>query len=225
MKKALIFSLVLNFLAVGFYLGKRYYFSHGAGARNGPNFYDQWNSMRTSLYSDLNIDSADIVFVGNSLTEGFPVTEIYGQRVKNRGVGGNCTSHLLKRIRSIAVRQPKKIFIEIGVNDFSTGGTVVSAFDNYRGIINAIKEVSPGTQIYVQSVFPTCFGFSGIIGNIKSLNDKLRRYCNEQGIVYVDIYNAMIKNNFLDTTLTSDGIHLNGMGYAIWERNIRQYLN
>lgn len=226
MKKALIISLSINCLLVLFFIGKRYYYSYGAGAgRNTKSsFYDQWDNMRNSVYAEIKIDTADIVFIGNSLTEGFPVTEIYGQRVINRGIGGNQTSHIIKRLPPIAAKRPSKLFIEAGVNDLNAGINVDSIFKNYRQIIDIIRDTAPTTCIYVQSVFPTSKDYTNINSGIVQLNKLLSAYCNEIGVKYIDIYNKMVNAGQLNNTLTEDGIHLNGKGYAIWKEAIEKYV-
>jgi len=221
MKKYLIASIVFNVVIVAFLIGKRYYYA-GNYAKIS---YDPWNEMRVSVYEDLFIDTSDIVFVGNSLTEGFPLTEMFGAHVKNRGIAGNITSNVLNRIESIAAKRPKKIFLEIGVNDFNASLAINTTFNQYIQIINKIADISPTIHIYVQSVFPTCMSYTKINDSITSLNSKLKGYCEKNGIEYIDIYSALLKNNLLDSSLTEDGIHLNGKGYDIWKKAIDRYVN
>lgn len=227
MKKLLIISVAINCLVVLFFVAKRYYYSYGAGAvpaEQKNTSYDQWNYSRTSLLNTLPLDTTDIIFIGNSLTEGFPVTELFGKHVKNRGISGNATWHLLGRIEKIAVGQPKKIFIEIGVNDFNFGSSVDSAFDNYRAIISIIRNVSPRTRIYVQSLTPTGMKYKKILDSIITLNERLRTYCIEQAIAYIDLYTPLAKESQLDSAYTEDGIHLNGKGYAVWGNQVKRFI-
>lgn len=224
MKKLLIISIAINCLVVLFFVGKRYYYNTGATPAVN-NFYDQWNYSRSSLLNMLPLDTTDIVFIGNSLTEGFPVTELFGRHVKNRGISGNATWHLLGRIEKIAAGKPKKIFIEIGVNDFNFGASVDSAFDNYRAIISTIENVSPRTRIYVQSLTPTAMSYNKILDSIITFNERLRAHCSAQGITYIDLYTPLSRGLQLDSAYTEDGIHLNGNGYAVWARQVKNYIN
>lgn len=227
MKKGFIISVVFNCLIVLFIIGKRYYYSHGQGSAKQPLEtapYDQWNKARLSVLNVLPIDKTDIVFVGNSLTEGFPVTELFGEHVKNRGIGGNATWHLLERIEKIAVKQPKKLFIEIGINDFNFGSTVDSAFCNYKAIVSAIGNISPHTTIFIQSLTPTCMSYSNITDSVTQLNTRLKEYCNLQGIAFIDLYTPLLKGTQLDSAYTEDGIHLNDKGYEIWRRVVEKYV-
>lgn len=223
MKKALVISIAFNVLIILFVAGKRYYYMHSANSGAGST-YDTWNYMRNTLLIDLPIDSNDIVFVGNSITEGFPVTEIFGQHVKNRGIGGNQTAHILSRIEPIAIGHPKKIFLEAGVNDLNNNVSIDSIYYNFREIINMIRELSPKTSIYVQSVFPTCKEYSKLNDVIVGLNTKLLPYCQSSGVNFINVYSALASNGELNNAYTADGIHLNGDGYKAWQKVIERYI-
>lgn len=227
MKKALIISLTLNCLIVIFIGAKRYYYTYGSGKGNSPitdSTFELWNRMRTSVYRSLPIDSADIVFAGNSLTEGFPVTEIYGQKVKNRGISGNTTKQLIGRIEMIAKCRPRKIFIEIGVNDLRLGVTPNEVIANYARIVESINKYSPATDIYIQSITPTRGDYGMINDSIAACNKLLIDFCNKSNVTFIDLYSRLVNNSQLDSTLTGDGIHLNAKGYKLWETAIDNYL-
>lgn len=225
MKKALIISIAFNFIIIFLIAAKRYYYSIGnAAIANQNEFYNHWNEMRLSVYNIIPIDAKDIVFVGNSLTEGFPVTEMFGYHVKNRGIGGNQTSHIIKRITPIAAKHPAKLFIEIGVNDLNAGVTVDSVFKNYRQIIDIIRDTSPKTLIYVQSVFPTGKQHSKVNPAIVQLNKLLSVYCTAIGVKYIDIHAILLHDGQLNEQFTDDGIHLNGSGYQVWKEAVEKYL-
>lgn len=226
MKKAFYISFLFNVLIILFIAGKRYYYSYGASAGNASkvNFFDQWDKMRASTYASLPIDTSDIIFLGNSLTEAFPVTEIFGPHFKNRGIGGNQTSHILHRVGDIAISRPRKIFLEGGVNDLNAGCSVDSIFKNFLRIFDSIAIIAPKTKLYVQSIFPTCYEYSRVNDSIIALNKKLSRHCDLKGLTYIDIYSKIAEGSKLDSALTEDGIHLNAKGYTIWRQAIEQYL-
>ena len=51
---------------------------------------------------------------------------------------------------------------------------------------------------------------------ILSLNDWLKKYCSENGIVYLDYFSAMVdEHGYLKQDLTEDGLHPNAAGFAI----------
>lgn len=225
MKKALIISISMNILIVGIFAGKRIYYRQPQMQSSSTSCLDQWNEMRVSLFNMHAVDSNDIVFVGDSHTEAFPVTELFGSHAKNRGIGGNKTVNILQRIPTIARYHPRKIFIECGVNDFINGNSADSAFVNYTAIIDSIKKESPNTLVYVQSTIPTRGYYNTANSSIAALNTRLSNYCKNKGVVYIDLCSKITHDGQLDGSLTSDGIHLNGKGYEIWQREIEGYLH
>ncbi|HKO13319.1 MAG TPA: GDSL-type esterase/lipase family protein, partial [Acidobacteriaceae bacterium] len=47
-------------------------------------------------------------------------------------------------------------------------------------------------------------------------NDWLKKYCAENGIVYLDYFSAMVdEHGYLKQDLTEDGLHPNTAGFAI----------
>jgi lysophospholipase L1-like esterase len=74
--------------------------------------------------------------------------------VLNRGIGGDITYGVLKRLDDVINRQPKKLFILLGINDIGKDIPDSVIAYNYFKIIKQVKEKSPATKIYVQSILP-----------------------------------------------------------------------
>lgn len=226
MKKLLYSSLIFNFLLIGFFIGKRIYYSNSGlkSILQAEPWADMWNKGRVSVLNDAQIDTSDIVFIGDSITEGFLVTELFGQHVKNRGISANTTRHLISRIDHIAKSHPKKVIITIGVNDLREGVPADSIIYNIRSVIYSIKKESPATIIILNSVFPTSMEYLTVQDRIAPLNDSIYSYCKQKGYEYVDVYSSLLKDNMLDSNYTFDGIHLNGAGYEVWKKKIASYV-
>ena len=103
------------------------------------------------------VKKGGIVFVGDSLTDNYNVYEYYkGLEVYNRGIGGDTTEGLLRRMdESIFDLEPSKIVLLIGINDFelvkdSTPNTI---YQNILKIIALIKERLPETEIILESLY------------------------------------------------------------------------
>ena len=83
----------------------------------------EYNLQRRSLFEVLPVYSSDIVFLGNSITDGCEWAELFNNRhVKNRGISGDRSGWLLDRLDPIVGGHPKKLFLMIGVNDLAAGG-------------------------------------------------------------------------------------------------------
>lgn len=177
---------------------------------------------REGVFEHLPARKEAIVFVGDSLTAGCEWGEIF-PGVLNRGIGGDTSVSLLKRLPPITRFQPKVIFLMIGSNDlFDLGISAQQSVSNIRTIIGEIHRSSPRTVIYLQSVLP------GRVRRLndaaRSINDGLKSLADGNKVVYVDLYPAFLDGDLLSNEFTSDGRHLTGEGYVQWTRLIEPYV-
>lgn len=114
MKKLFYLSISINVLLVAFFIAKRVYYSN-SGKIDWHTIADNNDAEKTKLFASFRITKNDVVFIGNSLTEAFPVSEFFHAR--NRGISGNTILHLIKRIDQVIASRPRKLFIEIGINE------------------------------------------------------------------------------------------------------------
>ena len=78
--------------------------------------------QRATLFESLPASEDDIVMLGNSITDGGEWAELLGDaHVKNRGISGDTTDGVLERLGTITRGRPAKVFLLIGINDFSKG--------------------------------------------------------------------------------------------------------
>ena len=96
-------------------------------------------------YGDYEVD---VVFLGDSLTDGYDLNAHYPQdTVLNRGIGGDTTFGLEERLQvSLYDTKPKVAVMLIGANNFKT------MFDNYERILQGIKENVPNTEVIILSL-------------------------------------------------------------------------
>ena len=70
---------------------------------------NEYNYQKRSLFDALPIRSNDIVFLGDSITDGCEWAELLDNRhVKNRGISADRSGWLLERIDSIIAGRPRK---------------------------------------------------------------------------------------------------------------------
>jgi len=143
-----ILSIVLNVFLISVFAYKKYNNWFENEALKLP--------FRTSIFNAAPKADGLTYFVGDSHTEGFELNEFLNDpKVRNRGVWGDNSSSVLKRIDSVATLKPEKIFLMIGVNDILSGNSVEKTFDNVTRTVEKIQSESPSTAIYLQSVLPT----------------------------------------------------------------------
>ncbi|WP_217352119.1 GDSL-type esterase/lipase family protein [Capnocytophaga sp. oral taxon 878] len=115
--------------------------------------YSTFYMQRASLFSKLPITPKDIVFIGNSITNGAEWAELFPQKhVKNRGISGDTSEGVYDRLDPVVKGKPAKIFILIGINDISRGIKVENIVMNMRRIVEKIQTESPKTKIYIQTI-------------------------------------------------------------------------
>lgn len=189
---------------------------------------DEYWDMKTSLFQLLPIHEHDIVFLGNSITDGGEFSELFEmENIKNRGIRSDVITGVEKRLSQVTTGHPQKIFLLIGVNDVSHGHTVAELARRYERLVKRIREESPQTQLYLQSVMPinNSFGryknLKGKEGTILKFNEQIERIAKENGAVYVDLWPALQDaSGNLKKEYTIDGLHLTGRGYRAWSEAI-----
>jgi len=231
-KYVFILSIALNVLTVCFFVGKRIYYGYQGYKQSHPyispdslkkleKIKNKYNINCEGIFKSLPHDTTDIVFLGTSLTQGFPLQEIFNNcHLKNRGVSGNTTEDVLNRLDEVIEGRPQKVFLEIGINDLMQNISVDSTYSNTIEIIENIKKQSPKTKIYVQSVIP-----SDRSEHIPTLNGLVKSYCVKHKITYINLYSAFDKNGLLQPGLTVDGTHLTAKGYQLWKALIVQFVD
>ena len=187
------------------------------------------HEQRLSMFTSCPDKKGAIIFLGNSITEGAHWNELFeNNEILNRGIGGDTSMGVLKRINEITRHQPSKLFICIGTNDIAFGIKIADVISNYQLIIDSIKKRTPNTKIYIQSVLPV--GKKVILGHnnesIIKLNQEIKKMCIESTITYVDLHKAFTnKEGCLKEEYTNDKLHIMGNAYLVWKQLITPYIN
>lgn len=192
-------------------------------------YYDQ----RKSLFEILPDTKNEIIFLGNSITDGSEWCELLqNPRAENRGISGDTSEGVLYRLYQITRVQPAKVFLLIGINDLSKNISPDTVYANICKIVSTIRTKSPKTKVYVQSILPvnntfkTFSGHTSRTSQVKDLNQRLEKICPKLGATFVDLFSTLKNPNddLLNPLYTNDGLHLLGEGYKVWFSVIRQYL-
>lgn len=189
--------------------------------------------QRVSLFEKLPIASTDIVFVGNSITDGGEFTELLNQdNVLNRGIIGDVVKGVHKRINQVTRYQPAQIFLLIGINDVSHALSAKQIGAQYESLVRDIRESAPNTELVIESVLPINNDFKqyknlkGRESVIPQLNAEIKSIAEKYNCKYIDLWPEFAdpKTGKLLRKFTNDGLHLNGNGYKAWAEIIKPYL-
>ena len=195
--------------------------------------YSPYYLHSKSMFESLPNTPDEIIFLGNSITDGCNWTELFSDlRVKNRGISGDVTEGILNRLDEVTESNPAKIFIMIGINDLARGMSKKEIFDNYEIIVDRIIEASPMTEIYIESILPVNDSYGRFkkhyskADSIVSLNNDLEKLAKEKGQTYVDLFTPFSNSEGkLKDEFTEDGLHLNGKAYQLWKSLVEKYVD
>jgi len=187
-------------------------------------FLPEHTPQRLAQFAKEPIVPGRIIFLGNSITEmGDWKKVLNDSTVINRGIGGDITYGVLKRLKDITDRYPSKVFILLGINDIGKDIPDVVIADNYLKIVNEIHDKCPGTIIYVQSVLPINPQLPHFPQHydkpehILALNKLLASQAKEGNYTYIDIFHlfADAEGNLI-SQYTYEGLHLKPVAYLVW---------
>lgn len=228
--KLLIMSLLLNtvvfaYVARSLYLrgGWEYLRTSREAAGNLRLDTDTANYChRETLFESLPSPHKRVVFLGDSLTQGCEWSEFYPEAL-NRGIAGDTSAGLLKRLNHIAELKPRAVFLMIGSNDLlNLHLTPGQTLANTGQAVAYIRHSSPETSIYLESNLPTWSVQKNI--HSRAVNEGLRSMADGNTVIFVDLYSEFLKGALLNPAFTSDGGHLNGEGYLVWKHLIDPYM-
>jgi lysophospholipase L1-like esterase len=181
--------------------------------------------LKSAVYKNLiamfalsKTESADIVFLGNSITFGGNWGELLGrERVINRGIGGDNTVGMLHRMQYVYQLKPKLCFIMAGINDIYSDAPAETVFRNYAKIIDTLRahSIVPVIQstLHVNPKWKRTEEKNPVVA---TLNVMLREFASKNGIEFVDVNAVLSVNGVLRDEFTVDGVHLNAPAYGLW---------
>lgn len=195
--------------------------------------YNEFYYQRSSHFEMLPVGSDDIVFLGDSQTNGCEWHELLGNpNVKNRGISSDVIQGFADRVQPIIDGRPAKLFILGGVNDISHDLTPDSIATAMRNLIVKVRRGTPATKVYLQSLLPIDNSFrrykamTGKESVIVETNKLLKKVAEETGATWIDLYSRMVDpaTGNMRKGLTNDGLHLLGAGYAVWRDAVLPYV-
>jgi lysophospholipase L1-like esterase len=165
-----------------------------------------------------------ILFLGNSITEMGNWGKLTGDStVVNRGIGGDVTYSILKRLDDVILRQPSKIFLMIGINDIGKDIPDAVIAENIRTIINRIQGGSPSTVIFLENILPVNPDLHGFPQHydknphVLSTNRMLEQIARDTRVQLIDMHSFFSdRAGKLKKEYTLEGLHINPDGYELW---------
>ena len=180
---------------------------------------------RASVFEVLPVHSDNIVFVGNSITQGNEWWEAFNNPlILNRGISGALSGEVLENLPHFIKGNPKKLFLKIGTNNGAEASVVIP---DITACIEMIKRDSPQTEIYIASILPTRRNNDEQKNiNVQTTNQLIKELCDASGVTYIDLWSHFIQpgTNRMNPDYSNDGLHLLASGYRLWCDIIAPYV-
>ena len=184
-------------------------------------YYDQ----KLSMFESMPDTKDEIVWLGDSITDGCEWSELFPKHnTLNRGISSDNTFGVLHRLHEVTRRQPKKIFLLIGINDIARNIPADVILANYQKIVQRIGQESPNTTLYIQTLLPTNNSFNNFPNHqnkkdrVETINNGLKAIAASNKARLIDLYPAFLDaEQKLDKQYSNDGLHLLGAGYQHWK--------
>jgi len=187
-----------------------------------------YQEKNDSIKANLSPNEKRVVFMGNSITEGwknFDPGFFTGRPYINRGISGQTTPQMLVRFREDVIDlKPAVVVILAGINDIAQN-TGPIPLENTFGNIQSMAELAHANHIRVilSSVMPAATipwrPAINPVQKIIDLNKMIKAYAEKMGYGYIDYYSAMVygDNKALNPKYTNEGLHPNLSGYKVME--------
>ncbi|MCX7875315.1 MAG: GDSL-type esterase/lipase family protein [Melioribacteraceae bacterium] len=191
--------------------------------------------LRTlEMYDSYKTKQADVIMLGNSLTNGANWNELLGRtNVLEMGIPSDILSGFLARIDYVFKFNPKIVFIMGGLNDIYNWTPVEEIFSLYVKLINKLKEKN--ITVVIQSTTYAARNWGKDYGGTPEINagrnrevDKLNKllsdFAKKNNIEFLDINSKLSRNGFLRDEVTWDGVHFKANAYKIWANEVDRIL-
>jgi lysophospholipase L1-like esterase len=196
-----------------------------------------WANMKRYAMANKNLPPQTagkerIVFMGNSITEfwAYIDSSFFAKKTYiNRGISGQTTPQMLLRFRQDVINlKPAVVVILAGINDIAENTGPIALEDVFGNIVSMTQLAKENNiKVILSSVLPA-YDFPWHPGlqpveKIVRLNSMIKLYCQENNIVYVDYYSAMVdERKGLDKKYTDDGVHPKLAGYKVMDSLIEK---
>ncbi len=166
-----------------------------------------------------------VVLVGDSLTEAWEARDrttkylpALADRVLNRGIGGDTTRGLARRLdESIYSLNPSHIILNIGVNDLASEAEAAPAGERFAALVKEVREKLPAVPLIVVTVAPCRGRFAVRNPWIVAYDEHVRRAAAATGCALIDLHALVVdeKGELPEALAVPDGIHWSD---AMYER-------
>lgn len=182
-------------------------------------------------------DGKRVVFIGNSITDNWALyhPEFFKENgYIGRGISGQTTFQFVVRFREDVINlNPAVVVICGGINDIAENTQPYNEDYTFGNIISMVQLAQANNiKVIMATLLPAANiywdkNIKNTPEKIISLNNRLRKYAEENNIPFVDYYSHLVygEERALNPAHTKDGLHPISSGYDIMEPLIKQEID
>jgi len=190
-------------------------------------FKGLWKDRRGMWATQVSQDQGAIVFLGDSITQGWGETmgnTFEGMKVANRGISGDTTRGMLWRLKDdVLALKPAAVVMLMGTNDLEEAAEPESIAANVKSILAELKAHNAKMPIVLCQVFPSSAKAKRPAEKIKKINELCAAaVAGDPQVTVVDTW-TLFANSEGDAKVEEfpDLLHPNEAGYAKWGKALR----
>ncbi|CAF4071305.1 unnamed protein product [Rotaria sordida] len=147
--------------------------------------------------------------------------------VINRGFGGSSLKECWQQFKRVVLPlEPRALIVYAGENDVAGGVNSSSVFSYFQQFIFTVRRFYPSLPIAFISLKPSPSRVHKL-AIMNETNNLIREYIPSlTNVQYIDVFSPMLTsdNKPRAELFTSDNLHMNAEGYAIWTPLVKDYL-
>lgn len=190
-------------------------------------FSKLWESRRAAWARSVEKDQGAVVFLGDSITQGWGDTlngDFGDLKVANRGISGDTTRGMLLRLKDdVLSLKPRAAVLLMGTNDLEEGASPETIAGNLKLILGSLKAHNPEMPIVLCQVFPSSASKKRPAEAIKKINELYAAEVKgDPQVTLLDTW-TLFANPEGDAKEAEfpDLLHPNRAGYVKWAAALR----
>ncbi|WP_051234737.1 GDSL-type esterase/lipase family protein [Marinimicrobium agarilyticum] len=193
---------------------------------------ERWNTMHREDVEIASTGNVDVLFIGDSITEGWPQNvweEYFGDyKAVNFGIGGDKTENLLWRLNngSVGRLDPQVVVLLIGINNFGLSNHEPDdVAQGVTAVVRTLKGAFPNAEILLNGIFPTKQSAEDPMRDkVAQVNEQIAQLEDDR-VHYLYIGDQLVEENGdISAEIMPDYLHLSEKGYRIWAENLQPIL-
>jgi lysophospholipase L1-like esterase len=172
-----------------------------------------------------------ILLVGSSSFTKWTDVQTYfpNHTIINRGFGGSSLPDVIRYANDIIIPyRPKQVIVYCGDNDLASSDTVTAQMvvNRFKNLFQLIRKSLPSTNITFVSIKPSP-SRARLMPKMKKVNATVQSFLSKQkNVAFINVFRPMLlpDGKPKPELFVADSLHMNGKGYAIWQKAMEPYL-